>query len=82
MKSTAKHYLIIGLLLSLLLITWALPYVAGRIQFNNAERVINEFELASDGDIEHTLKTFGFNLAWGESPTFADYYAAGMKIEF
>jgi len=81
---TALKCLLAGCLITLLL----LPYAVGRVQFNGAVSVMqnlgNECNSGfdTDGEIENVLSVFNFDLAWHESPTFADYWIAGYKTKF
>lgn len=74
-----------------LLILLSVPYLIGRLQFNNAVAVVQnlgnddsdaENIFGSDGDIENVLAVFNFQIGALDTPTFSDYYKAGLQTIF
>lgn len=78
---------IISVSATLLLMFSIAPYFIGRLQMNAAEAVIQNFgnddsdscnQFATDAEIEDVLRVFNFNLDALATPTFSDYYNAGL----
>lgn len=79
--------IIIALSASLILLMASIPYLIGKVQFDNVTRMMQNYGDSdtehfegTDGDIEDCLRVFGFNIGWEDTPTFTQYYQVGWAV--
>lgn len=68
--------LLVGLLLSFLI---NIPYFVGRINEVNTYRTCEEFNLATDSDIEYCLTAHFYDIDAYTSFTYCNRYESGLK---
>jgi hypothetical protein len=62
-----------------IVLTIIFPLFIGMIQLNNTIVVVQNLTDKTDGEIENTLRTFGFTNTWDEQPTITNIWSVGIE---